>query len=96
MASLLRQVLLAFENNRGPRSLAQLAADLEVSPGVLEGMIAYWVRKGRLREVNSGPACNTCGSANGCPFVIKLPRAYELVSEDSPVVLPSAACPHQP
>lgn len=95
MTTLLRQVLHAFEDARETRTLAQLARELDIAPGMLEGLIAYWVRKGRLRESGSGPACNTCGRAEGCPFVLKLPRSYELVTDDPPAGDPPPACPLQ-
>ena len=82
--SMLRQVLQAFEDADHPRTVAQLARELDIAPGLLDGMLAYWVRKGRLRESRSTPACTTCGGAAGCPFVPNLPRSYELVTGDDP------------
>jgi hypothetical protein len=78
----LRQVLDIFENATGPLSLAQMAARMGIEPAMLEGMIGYWVRKGRLREVGGLPACTTCGIKGGCPYVIQMPRRYELVTGD--------------
>jgi len=78
----LRQVLQAFEETRTPRTLSQLARELDLPPGMLEGMIDHWVRKGRLRETGSGPACTTCGHSAGCPFIAKMPRSFELVTDD--------------
>jgi hypothetical protein len=91
MATLLREVLAAFENTRQPLTLNQLAHELDISPGMLEGMLDYWVHKGRLREVG-GERCTTCGSAGNCPFVPRMPRSYELVTGEDPPPCPSNQC----
>lgn len=78
----LRQVLNAFEATRAPRTLTQLARELDISPGMLEGMIDHWVRKGRLRETGSGLACTTCGQGATCPFMARMPRSFELAADD--------------
>lgn len=80
----LRQVLDAFTDHSGPVSLKQLARELQMDPGVLEDMVGFWVRKGRLRETSNLDNCNTCGAKSGCPFIVKLPRRYELVTDDDP------------
>jgi hypothetical protein len=97
--STLGQVLAAFEDNSKPMTLAQIARDLDVSAARLEGMIQYWVRKGRLREVVSFSDCGTCGRGPGdCPFTVELPRSYELVTEDSlaiPLTAAGGFCNHR-
>lgn len=96
--STLRQVLSAFESGR-PLALTQLARELGVSPVQLEDMLQYWVRKGRLREVDSSGPCGSCGLNDGaCAFVVELPRSYELVTPAEANALPvlTAACRHQP
>jgi hypothetical protein len=96
--STLGQVLAAFEDNSKPKTLVQIARQLDVSPARLEGMIQYWVRKGRLREVLSFSDCGTCGRGPGdCPFTVELPRSYELVTEDSltiPLISSGDFCKH--
>jgi hypothetical protein len=96
--STLSQVLNAFEHNQGPVTMAQIARQLELSPARLEGMIQYWVRKGKLRRVNQYKECGSCGhGADSCPFVVELPRSYELVTPDS-LTIPLAAaasCGHK-
>lgn len=94
MSSTLRQVLEQFEQNQGTLSLPQMAHRLGIERATLQNMIDYWVRKGKLREV-SAPACTTCGSAAGCPFVVALPRCYELVTDsETPdsTALPPCGC----
>jgi len=57
-------------------------------------MIEFWVRKGRLREV-TGDMCTACGHAQGCPFVMQMPRSFVLATGDSPppeVELPCGCC----
>ena len=85
MASMLRQVLTAFETGRGSMSLHQMARELNLEAGTLESMIDYWIRKGKIREVHQeNNRCQTCSisgsDCHGCPFVMQTPRRYELVT----------------
>jgi FeoC like transcriptional regulator len=80
---MLQQVLQAFETATGPISLDELSRDLGVERGALEGMIAFWVRKGRLKE--SGGACGSAGLGcscsshpGGCSFDRAGPRTITL------------------
>jgi hypothetical protein len=69
----LREVLCAFEQAQGPMSLDDLSRRLGVDRGTLDAMLDFWVRKGRLREVNPSQlpeGCAACSGADGCPFVI--------------------------
>jgi hypothetical protein len=86
--STLRNVLAIFEQSSGAISVQQLARQLDVSSPVLEDMIQFWVRKGKVRESGNGETCNTCGSARGCPFIMNMPRRFELVRDDAEVSLP--------
>lgn len=76
--STLRQVLTVFEEADGPLSLSNVAHQLDVSQAHLEGMLQYWVRKGRIRETAAGKECGSCGIKGDCPFVMEMPRSYEL------------------
>lgn len=82
MTTTLRAVLTAFENAQSPLSLNELAAQLQITPGLLDGMLTHWVRKGKLREVSSAHQCGSCGGAEGCPFMMHMPRTYELATGD--------------
>jgi hypothetical protein len=89
MTTTLRQVLTAFEQTDQPLSLAQLAQQVGASPEMVDGMIQHWVRKGKLRENVDNTSCDaasrtcSCGTGqSGCPFIMLMPRSYELVSED--------------
>lgn len=84
MTTSLRAVLDAFEDQHTAISLNQLSSELDISPAVLDSMIDYWVRRGRLREAATPATCGACGHAKGCPFIMKMPRLVELVNQDEP------------
>ncbi len=94
MTTMLRQVLHAFEDTQQPRTLSQLARELEMPPGMLEGMIAYWVRKGKLRESGNEAGCSSCQHGHSCPYITQMPRTFELVTDDDPIppAPPSCGC----
>ena len=79
----LRQVLNHFEQQSGAVSLTAMARELNMELPMLHEMINYWVRKGRLRQVNDDACALSCSTnsncAKGCPFVFVMPSAYELV-----------------
>jgi hypothetical protein len=86
---MLHQILEAIEQANGPVSLDELSQRLQIEAGALEGMIAFWVRKGRLRDTavagcsGSGRGC-TCGAyPQGCVFSHTRPRVITLL-DDSP------------
>jgi len=67
--------------------LADLSRKLDVEPSALEGMLGFWVRKGRLQSSSHG-GCSTsavcggsCGGAQVCPFVIQMPHTFSLVTD---------------
>lgn len=84
--SLLLSVLHAIQAAGGPVTLNELSHQLEIEPSALEGIIAFWVRKGRLTTSDGtttacGPAtCSACAPADagGCPFVIGAAARWEL------------------
>ncbi len=80
--STLGKILTIFEQARNPLSMRAVARELEISPARLEGMIQYWVGKGRIREAVLPNDCSTCGKNEHCPFVIELPHSYELTPSD--------------
>jgi hypothetical protein len=80
MQSKLRQVLTVFETADSPLSLPQIARELDVTPERLEGMIQHWVRRGKIRQSGSLTDCGTCGQQGGCPFVMALPRSFEITA----------------
>jgi hypothetical protein len=81
---MLYQILEALEAANGPVSLDELSRQLQIEPGALEGMIAFWVRKGRLKDTavsgcaGSRRGC-TCGAyPKGCVFSNAGPRVITL------------------
>jgi hypothetical protein len=86
---MLHQVLRMVENAQGPVTLNELSRKLMVEPAVLESMIQFWVRKGRLVDedaaaMGSGAACSagscggSCTGAASCAFVAKMPKSYSI------------------
>lgn len=88
---MLREVLKAVEASAGGTDLRTLSRDLGIERNALEGMIAYWVRKGRLvdsasRSEHAGAETETCAScgpracagADTCPFVVVAPRTVSM------------------
>lgn len=80
--SKLGQVLECFERSPGGMSLPALARELDLSRSQAQNLIEFWVRKGRLRLNSQEPDCQRCGSKMGCPFILEMPRYYELILED--------------
>ena len=82
---MLREVLQAIETADGPIHLAALSQQLGIERSALDGMIDYWVRKGRLQARNAedsvcAPAAGHCGGgcagAAACPFIARMPKSY--------------------
>ena len=87
---MLHQVLQEIEAAQGAVNLNELSRKLGVEQSALEGMIGYWVRKGRLRDDSqaeeiplsscaSGACGHSCPGPQGCPFVMQLPKTYTLL-----------------
>jgi hypothetical protein len=86
---MLWKVLHEVEAAHGPIDLNELSRRLDVDRTVLDGMIQFWVRKGRLVDDAARPGevacarhgCSTgCTGAQHCPFTIKSPRTISLIS----------------
>ena len=83
---MLQLILQEIESAGGTVNLADLSRKLDVEPSALEGMLEFWVRKGRLQS--SSQSCSTnmvcggsCGGTQGCPFVIQMPHTFSLVTD---------------
>ena len=97
---MLYQVLEEIEQAHGPLLIKDLSQKLNIDPGVLMGMIEFWVRKGRLRDddavAEEGMACaggacgDHCSGLTECAFVAKMPKTYSIAKNqvDSPGALP--------
>ena len=90
---MLRQVLRELESAGRPVSLNDLGLKLGIERSALEGMIAYWVRKGKLQDdeaaleaamdgCNSGSCSGSCPGPGGCPFAMRMPRTFSLGPQD--------------
>lgn len=84
---MLQHILDRIEQAEGPLLLSDLSRELNIELSALQGMIDFWVRKGRLQQDGAGtavsaPAChcatNTCEPEEICPYVAKMPRSYSL------------------
>ncbi len=91
---MLQQILLEIEKAQGPLDLNNLARKLGIERSALEGMIQFWVRKGRLKDseletelncdTSDSTACGgSCPGPQNCSFVMTMPRTYSLASYDS-------------
>ena len=91
--SLFRQVLNRFEDNNRPLTLTALARDLDISKVMLEEILQYWVKKGKLREVSfNDDNCSSCGIESSCPFVVTMPRMFEIASKEDDIQPPQCCC----
>jgi hypothetical protein len=80
---MLHQVLRALQTAEGPISLDELSRRLGIERGVLDGMIAFWVRKGRLKESGGAcgaarPGCSCSSHPSGCAFDRAAPRTISV------------------
>ncbi len=85
---MLHQILHEIERANGPMTLNELSRRLNIEASALQGMIEFWVRKGRLRDdeaaVNEATACTSgscgdnCFGLSACPFTAKMPRSYSI------------------
>ncbi|KAB8144523.1 hypothetical protein F8S13_06545 [Chloroflexia bacterium SDU3-3] len=83
---MLHRVLEELQQSSAPISLDALSARLGIERTALEGMIAYWVRKGRLSDsAVAGCSTSNCGSCavgpKGCSFAQSSPRVITLVDQ---------------
>lgn len=88
---MLWEVLHAVEAAQGPLDLNELSRRLDIERSVLDGMIQFWVRKGRLvDDSGAGRAtvacanhgCGGCAGGQGCPFTMTMPRTLSLIQLD--------------
>lgn len=83
---MLYQVLHEIEVAKGPLDLDALSRRLDVERGALDGMIQFWVRKGRLIDDAAtadlvcapGHCGGGCPGPKGCPFTMDMPQTYTL------------------
>lgn len=79
---MLQQILHEIERATGPITVQELSQRLQLEPGVVAELVAFWVRKGRLVSGASGgtPPVKHCGDdcqgPSTCHFVARLPDGY--------------------
>jgi len=77
----LRRLLTVFEESSGALTVQSLAAQLELRPERVESMVDFWVNKGRIRVSITPSDCGSCSSQGDCPYILEMPRTYELVTD---------------
>jgi hypothetical protein len=85
---MLTQLLHEIESSDGPMRLAELSRKLGVERSALDGMIQFWVQKGRLVDdaptghadstVCGGSCRGSCSGPDSCPFVMKTPQTFSI------------------
>lgn len=87
---MLKQVLNEMQAARGTVRLNELATRLNVETSALEGMIAFWVSRGKMNPVSldsqgtncASPCAGSCPGVNECPFVAKMPGMWEVKRDE--------------
>jgi hypothetical protein len=85
---MLNQVLNEIKNSKNGINLRELSRKLNIEQGALNGMIQFWVQKGRLVDddaaevdscsIASGSCGSSCSCPDSCPFVMEMPKSYSL------------------
>jgi len=78
--STINKLLGIFEEMSGALSIQTMASELEIRPGQVESMVDFWINKGRIRVSAYSSECGGCSVQGDCPFVLEIPRTYELVT----------------
>lgn len=75
---MLHQVLDEIQSSAGPVSIGELCRRLDVEHSLMESMVTFWVRKGRIQRQDltassqvcsgsAGPLCKFCSETQHCP-----------------------------
>ena len=85
---MLHQVLHEIQMASGPITINELSRKIGIEVGALQGMIDFWVRKGRLRDDDApfeeDASCDAVGCGDNCygltacPFTAKMPKSYSI------------------
>jgi hypothetical protein len=84
--SRLSKLLEMFEEISGALSVQAMASELEIRPAQVESMVDFWINKGRIRATEESKDCGSCGLNSNCPYILKLPQTYELVSTGDDII----------
>ncbi|MBC8507302.1 MAG: hypothetical protein ISR58_04395 [Anaerolineales bacterium] len=85
---MLYQVLHEIEKADGSITLNDLSIKLGVDRNALEGMLQFWVQKGRIQDDST--TCDdvvcSCGpsfiSSVDCTFIAKMPKTYSVRTQN--------------
>ena len=77
----------SYVSGRGACTLAELSTHFDTSPDALRGMLAHWVRKGKIVRENSG--CSK-GCMNCTPEQLEV---YRWIETDSNARIPVCQMP---
>ena len=100
---MLQQGLAEIQAASGPIDLNALGRKLGVQPSALEGMIQFWVRKGRLRVHRVAddedmvcavqPICTRgCPGPDQCPLLAATRRGYSIANASKPDATDGRRC----
>jgi len=93
--SKLSNLLTKIEESSGAFSIQALARELDLTPERVESMLEYWIRKGKIESSTNLTECGSCSAKGDCPFVLEMPRTYELVTDQDHLPEPPLHCTHQ-
>ena len=80
----LSKLLEKFEEMSGGLSIQALASELELRPAQVESMVDFWINKGKIRVSTNPSECGSCSVQGDCPFILEMPRTFELVNDHAP------------
>jgi len=78
--SKLGRLITIIEETKGALSFQELAEELDATPERVQGMLDFWIKKGKIKTVTSSIECGTCSTQDDCPFILKMPGVYELIN----------------
>ena len=90
--SALGRLLAVFEKSQGVLSIQVLARELDVTPERVENLMDYWIQRGKIRSSDSIEEWSRCSVEGDCPFILEIPRTYEMVREGESLILEKPAC----
>jgi len=87
---MLSQVIHEIESAQGPITVGELSRKLNIEPNALEGMLQFWVRKGRIQDDDALEDCSdiagscgkSCSGTAECSFIAKMPKTYSVPNPD--------------
>jgi hypothetical protein len=79
--STLSRLLELLEDSQGAISIQTLARELGVTQSRVENMLDYWIQKGKIKASNALADCGGCGTSDYCPFILDMPKTFELIHD---------------